>query len=169
MHCMCVYRDFIKPILFRLDPEQAHKLAHIFIKEALPIIGKISNRFVYSQSDLQISLFGKNLTHPLGLAAGFDKNGDLVNALGYLGFSYAEIGTITGQAHEGNKKPRMWRLPDDKALINWMGLNNEGAAAVAQKLAQSHFSIPVGLTIGKTNKPNITGKLAYEDMLTSFR
>ena len=93
----------------------------------------------------------------------------MVHALKYLGFGYAEIGSITGQAHKGNPKPRLWRLPADEGLINWMGLNNQGAIRIAEKLATSNLSLPIGITIAKTNKPDITGKLAYEDMLTSFR
>jgi dihydroorotate dehydrogenase len=166
---MCMYRDIIKPLLFQLDPEQSHNLAHTFIGKFTPLLAATSGDFVYSHDDLQLNLFGKTLSNPIGLAAGFDKNGDLVHALKYLGFGYAEIGSITGQPHEGNPKPRLWRLPADNALINWLGLNNQGAAHIAEKLAASNISIPIGITIAKTNKPDITGNLAYEDMLTSFR
>jgi dihydroorotate dehydrogenase len=166
---MCIYRDIIRPLLFQLDPEQSHNLAHKFISHGTPVLAAMSGQYIYPDNDLQVSIFGKTLSNPIGLAAGFDKNGDLVHALKYLGFGYAEIGSITAQAHEGNPKPRLWRLPADHALINWLGLNNQGAANIAQKLAASNFSIPIGITIAKTNKPNITGPLAYEDMLTSFR
>lgn len=166
---MCIYRDLIKPLLFQLDPEQSHNLAYSFIGKFMPLLAVASRNFIYPHNDLQLCLFGKTLSNPIGLAAGFDKNGDLVHALKYLGFGYAEIGSITGQAHEGNPKPRLWRLPDDNALINWLGLNNQGAIHIAEKLAASNLSIPIGITIAKTNKPNITGTLAYEDMLTSFR
>ncbi len=166
---MCIYSNFIRPILFQLDPEKAHALAHKFIVNGTSILAALGNKFIYPGKDLQVSIFGNILSNPIGLAAGFDKNGDLVEALKYLGFSFAEIGSITGQGHEGNPKPRLWRLPADEGLINWLGLNNEGALKVSQKLAVSNFSIPIGITIAKTNKPNVTGEAIYEDMLLSFR
>jgi len=166
---MCVYRSFIRPLLFQLEPEQSHGLAHEFIAKGTPLLAAFGKKFIYSGSDLKVSLFGTTLSNPIGLAAGFDKNGDLVHGLKYLGFGYAEIGSITGQAHEGNSKPRLWRLASDDGLINWLGLNNEGAVKIAERLATSKFSVPIGITIAKTNKPNITGNAAYEDMLLSFR
>jgi dihydroorotate dehydrogenase len=166
---MCIYRDFIKPLLFKLDPERSHYLAHNVIAKYLPFIAPFAKRFIYQQDDLRTVVFGKTLSNPIGLASGFDKNGDLVHALKYLGFGYAEIGSISAQPHEGNPKPRLWRLTNDNALINWLGLNGIGALAVAEKLANTNYSLPIGITIAKTNKPNICGKEAFEDMLTSFR
>ncbi len=166
---MCVYRDFIRPLLFKLDPEQSHHLAHKFIAHYRPILSALSSNFIYAGKDLQVSLFGKTLSNPIGLAAGFDKNGDLVHALKYLGFGYAEIGSISAQPHVGNPRPRLWRLPADDALINWLGLNSEGAISVSQKLANSQFSLPVALNIVKSNRPDIKGDLAWQDLLFTFR
>ena len=109
------------------------------------------------------------MSNPIGLASGFDKNGDLIHAFKYLGFGFAEIGSITAQVHDGNPKPRVWRLPADEGLINWLGLNSKGALAVSQKLANAEYSVPIGITIAKTNKPNINGQAAFEDMMFSFR
>ena len=166
---MCIYRSYFRPLLFKLDPELSHNLAHKFINDFLPTLGVFSKRFVYPKNDLLISVFGKTLSNPIGLAAGFDKNGDLVHSLKHLGFGYAEVGSITAQAHEGNPKPRLWRLPADAGLINWLGLNSNGAVQVAERLAASDFSLPISANIAKTNKPDITGQAASEDMLFSFR
>ncbi len=166
---MCIYRSYLRPLLFKLDPEVSHNLAHKFIGDVLPTLSSFTKKFIYLNDDLQISLFGKTLSNPIGLASGFDKNGDLVHALKYLGFGYAEIGSISAQEHEGNPKPRLWRLPADEALINWMGLNSEGAVAVAEKLANSKISLPIGVNIVKSNKPEIKGDAAVEDLLFTFR
>lgn len=166
---MCLYRNFIRPLLFRLDPEQSHYLAFAVIAKYLPLVASVAKKFIYQQVDLQTIIFGKTLSNPIGLAAGFDKNGDLVHALKYLGFGYAEIGSISAQPHEGNPKPRLWRLPADNALINWMGLNSEGAICIAEKLADSKLSLPVGINIVKSNKPDIKNAIASEDLLFTFR
>lgn len=86
-----------------------------------------------------------------------------------MGFGYAEIGSVSAKAHEGNPKPRLWRLPADAALINWLGLNSEGVVTIAEKLANSKFSLPVGINIVKSNKPDIKGEAAVEDLLVTFR
>ncbi len=166
---MCIYRGFIRRLLFQFDPEQAHYLAHSVIANYLPRLAPFTKKFIYQKDDLQTSIFGKTLANPIGLAAGFDKNGDLIHALKYLGFGYAEIGSICAQAHGGNPKPRMWRLKADNALINWMGLNSEGVIRVAEKLADSKFSLPIAINIVKTNKPDIKGGSAIEDLLVTFR
>jgi dihydroorotate dehydrogenase len=165
---MSIYSAFIRQLLFKLDPEQSHYLAHEVIAKVMPFYG-MTNQFSYKGKDLQVSIFDQTLTNPVGLAAGFDKNADLVHAFKYLGLGYAEIGSITGQEHGGNPQPRLWRLPEDKGLINWMGLNGKGAAVVAEKLAGANFSVPIAVNIAKTNKANIIGQLAYEDILSSFR
>lgn len=166
---MCVYRDFIKPLLFQLDPEKSHELAYKFIARGAPILAALSSRFIYPNDDLQVSIFGTTLSNPIGLAAGFDKNGNLVHAYKYLGFGHGEVGSISALPHEGNPKPRLYRLPADEALINWMGLNNEGAIKIAEKLATSDFSVPIGINIVKTNRAELYGDSAVEDLLFTFR
>ena len=101
------------------------------------MVAPFTGKFIYQKNDLQVEAFAKTLSNPIGLAAGFDKNGDLVHALKYLGFAYAEIGSITAKSHDGNKKPRLWRLTADQSLINWLGLNNIGALALAERLVSS--------------------------------
>lgn len=166
---MDAYNNIIKPLLFQLDPEQSHDFAKGLTVNATPILAALSSNFIYPKDDLQITLFGNTLSNPIGLAAGFDKNADLVQILKYLGFGYAEVGGVTAQPHSGNPKPRLWRLPADKALINWMGFNSEGAVRVAEKLAKSQFSLPTGVNVAKTNKPGIHGEAAQEDVLFTLR
>lgn len=166
---MCIYRDFIRRLLFQFDPEFAHYLAHHVIGIVLPVLAPFSKGLIYEKSDLSIELLGTRLANPIGLSAGFDKNGDLVHSLKFLGFGFAEIGSVSNLEHEGNSKPRMWRLPEDNALINWMGLNSEGAVKVSEKLARSNFSLPISVNIVKSNKPEVKGERAVEDLLSTFR
>lgn len=134
-----------------------------------PLWPLFSGLFRYERTDLQVDLNGINLASPVGLAAGFDKNGKLVSILGQLGFAFAEVGSVTAKATAGNPKPRLFRLPADKALINRMGLNGDGAAKVAERLANSKLSLPIGLNIAKTNDPSIQGDRAIEDILYTYR
>jgi dihydroorotate dehydrogenase len=99
---------------------------------------------------LESTVFGVRFPGPLGLAAGFDKDGSGLSTWGALGFGYAEVGTVTAHAQPGNPKPRMFRLADDRALLNRMGFNNHGAAALATRLARHRADVPIGVNIGKT-------------------
>ncbi|MGV0645790.1 quinone-dependent dihydroorotate dehydrogenase [Mycolicibacterium sp. XJ2546] len=99
---------------------------------------------------LASKVFGVRFAGPLGLAAGFDKNGSGLRTWGALGFGYAEVGTVTAQAQPGNPAPRMFRLPEDRALLNRMGFNNYGAGELAMKLARDVPDVPIGVNIGKT-------------------
>ncbi len=154
--------------MFLLDPETAHGLAH----KALPLAKSIKSISQKWHDQLPASLrtrIGKSeIANPVGLAAGFDKNGKLTEVLSCLGFGYAEIGSITGKPSAGNPRPRLFRLPSDQAIINYMGLNGEGAAAVSSRLGQTHFSLPVAVNIAKTNHPDIVGASAVDDIVFSF-
>ncbi|BBY83286.1 quinone-dependent dihydroorotate dehydrogenase [Mycolicibacterium pulveris] len=99
---------------------------------------------------LASTVFGVRFAGPLGLAAGFDKNGSGLHVWGALGFGYAEVGTVTAQAQPGNPAPRLFRLPDDRALLNRMGFNNHGAGELALRLARHVPDVPIGVNIGKT-------------------
>ncbi len=116
---------------------------------------------------LASTVFGVRFPGPLGLAAGFDKNGAGLTAWGALGFGYAEVGTVTAQAQPGNPAPRMFRLPDDRALLNRLGFNNDGAAALAQRLAWGSPTVPIGVNIGKTKVVPAEG--AVDDYRESAR
>jgi dihydroorotate dehydrogenase len=159
-----MYESIVRPALFKMDPESAHDLAH----KLAPLLALSPFRFEFKAANLETKLSGTVLKNPVGLAAGFDKNGRLVEFADRLGFGFVEVGSVCAQATQGNPKPRLFRLPDDDAVINRLGLNGEGAEAVAARLAKAKFALPTGLNIAKTNLPEIQGDRAIEDVVTSF-
>jgi dihydroorotate dehydrogenase len=112
-------------------------------------------------------VFGVRFPGPMGLAAGFDKNGVGLTAWGALGFGYAEVGTVTAQAQPGNPPPRMFRLPQDRAMLNRLGFNNNGAAELALRLARHKPDVPIGVNIGKTKA--VPAERAVDDYRQSAR
>jgi len=164
-----LYERCLRPLLFCLDPEDAHALVHRVAALAEPILALLSASLIYRGDDLKVRLAGRELSNPVGLAAGFDKNGSLVHVLGHLGFAFAEIGSVTASPSAGNPRPRLFRLPEDDGLINRLGLNGDGADLVAGRLSVSRLSLPVGLNIAKTNDPAIQGDRAIEDILYTFK
>jgi len=156
---MVLYRRLFEHGFTRVDPERAHHLGFRAVRSAAPVLrglDLVSGRG-RSGEPQPVTAMGLTFPHPLGLAAGFDKNAVGIDALGALGFGHVEVGTVTGQPQPGNPKPRLFRLVADRAIVNRMGFNNEGAAAVAQRLAERHARRaagaggPVlGVNIGKT-------------------
>ncbi len=147
-----MYKTLIRPLLFRLQPETVHHLVVILIKSAFVIPGiKPLFRSLYRVRDekLEREVFGLKFENPVGLAAGFDKNAAFFNQFSAFGFSFIEIGTVTPLGQPGNPKPRSFRLPLDKALINRMGFNNHGARAAADKLRKRRCKIIIGGNLGK--------------------
>ncbi|WP_182347567.1 quinone-dependent dihydroorotate dehydrogenase [Tomitella gaofuii] len=139
--------------LFFIDPERIHHLSFraIRLATALPLVGPLIARVLSSRDPvLRTRVFGVDFPAPLGLAAGFDKNAEGVAAWGAMGFGFAEVGTVTGRAQPGNPAPRLFRLPADRALVNRMGFNNEGADAAAVRLRARRGGVPIGINIGKT-------------------
>jgi dihydroorotate dehydrogenase len=132
------------PILLRLNPELAHDLGLAGLRYVRPLWPALNY-----PADLSVRCFGLKFAHPLGLAAGFDKNGDYLDALGGMGFSHVELGTITPRAQPGNPKPRMFRIAQARALINRMGFNNKGAEHLIAQVANSRYSGIRGISIGK--------------------
>lgn len=132
------------PILSRLDPERAHDLGLAGLRLMRPLWPKIR-----VPAALRVRCLGLDFAHPLGLAAGFDKNGDYLDALGALGFSHIELGTVTPRPQPGNPKPRMFRVPATGALVNRMGFNNKGADHLLARVAGSHYPGIRGISIGK--------------------
>lgn len=161
-----LYERLIRPLLFRMDPESVHDFAHRALLTAAPVMNALP--FRYSGTDLSVELFGKKLLNPIGLAAGFDKNGMLAPVLGSLGFGFMEIGSVCARPHGGNPRPRLFRLGEDEALINRLGLNGLGAQSVVNALTGKKFSLPCGINIAKTNDPAISGEDAVEDVVYSF-
>ena len=156
--------QWLKPFLFALEPEKAHSVAKDALQLSHQYIGleKVFNSPVKDPS-LHRNLFGLHFENPVGLAAGFDKNAELVDEMAALGFGHVEIGTVTPRAQAGNPKPRLFRLEKDHALINRMGFNNDGATVIAARLAARKSSIIVGGNIGKNkDTPN---ERAIEDYM----
>lgn len=155
MTAVAVYPLLFRTVLRRIDPERAHHLAFGSIRAAGRIPGvRDAMRAVFAppHPSLRVRAFGRDLPGPLGLAAGFDKNAVGADQLALLGFDFIEAGTVTNQPQPGNERPRLFRLPRDRALVNRMGFNNDGAAAVAARLAARRPGPrPVlGINIGKT-------------------
>ena len=147
--------------LFRTDPEQAHKLAIKFIKSPLIKINFKPNK---SFENLQQKIFNINFDNPLGLAAGFDKNAEIYNQVFRLGFGFTEVGTITPKAQEGNPKPRVFRLKEDKAIINRLGFPNEGMSIISKRIKNEPSTGICGVNIGP-NKENAT---SIDDYMLCF-
>ena len=151
--------QFIKPILFRFDPEDIHHFVVAGLAAANKIWGvkSLLKRFFKLENPLlEREVMGLKFKNPVGLAAGFDKNADLVEELSQFGFGFIEIGTVTPLPQPGNDKPRMFRLPADEALINRMGFNNQGVDVVADRLSRvKKNGMIIGGNIGKNkNTPN---------------
>jgi dihydroorotate dehydrogenase len=132
------------PVLSRMDPERAHDWGLVGLRLLQPTWPAID-----VPSRLAVQCFGLHFAHPLGLAAGFDKNGDYLDALGALGFSHVELGTVTPRPQPGNPKPRMFRIPAIGALVNRMGFNNKGVDHLVGRLERSRYSGIRGISIGK--------------------
>jgi len=166
------YKDIFKPILFSLDAEHAHYLSAGLLQfgAKTPILNHILKGIfpVSKKTDLSIQLAGLKFLNPIGLAAGFDKNAELINALPLLGFGFAEIGTVTPKPQNGNPKPRLFRLPKDEAIINRMGFNNDGMQEIAKRLSKrTRPDFIIGGNIGKNkDTPN---ERAFEDYVACFQ
>jgi dihydroorotate dehydrogenase len=132
------------PILTRLDPELAHDLGLAGLQLLRPF-----RPAARTPIGLSLRCLGINFAHPLGLAAGFDKNGDFLDALGAVGFGHVELGTVTPRAQSGNPKPRMFRIPQAPALVNRMGFNNKGVDHLVARLERSRYRGVRGISIGK--------------------
>ncbi|MEW2630601.1 quinone-dependent dihydroorotate dehydrogenase [Streptomyces sp. NPDC048389] len=150
-----MYKLFFNLVFKRMDPEQAHHLAFRWIRLAVrvPVLRTfVAAALAPRYKELRTEALGLRMHGPFGLAAGFDKNAVAVDGMSMLGFDHVEIGTVTAQPQPGNPKKRLFRLVPDRALINRMGFNNDGSAAVAERLAARReiFRTVVGVNIGKT-------------------
>lgn len=154
---------FVRAVLFLLPAETVHHLAFgaLRLVMAVPLIGWCLRRACKPAPDVGVRALGLAFPSPVGLAAGFDKNALGYNALSDLGFGFVEVGTVTAEAQPGNPKPRLFRLKRDRALINRMGFNNDGAAAMRERLQGARRTI-VGVNIGKTKV------VAEEDAIADY-
>lgn len=171
-----LYRDVLWPLLFsglRADPETVkmallRALHWIDATQATGILSALERLFCYRDPRLAVSLWGLTFPNPLGLAAGFDKDGLALGVWPSLGFGFVEVGTITPQPQPGNPKPRLFQLPQDRAALNRMGFNNQGAAALAERLRRlQQRPIPIGINLGKAKITPL--EEAAADYLASFR
>jgi dihydroorotate dehydrogenase len=143
-HTMSNWEQLLRPLLFHCDPEWVHDRAMAAIEKGL-VKGK-----TFADPRLQTTKLGIEFPNPIGLAAGFDKNARAISKWGEFGFGFAEMGTITALAQPGNPKPRLFRLPEDQAIINRFGFNNAGAQAIADRITGARSTIPIGINIGKS-------------------
>lgn len=169
---MRAYDAVFHHVLRHVDPELAHRVSFRGLQGlyAVPGLGRaVGSRVAQPDPSLALDVFGRRVASPLGLAAGFDKNAHGIDALAALGFGSVEIGTVTGQPQPGNPTPRLFRLPLDRAIVNRMGFNNDGSAAVADRLARRaagpHSDVLLGVNIGKTKV--VSNDAAIEDYLLS--
>lgn len=162
------YHKIIRPILFRLPSETAHEfgLNTLSFGFSTNLVKNIASKKFFSSPFGIIERFGLKFTNPVGVAAGFDKNGVVAGALEALGFGFVEVGTVTFHTQSGNQKPRLFRLPKDEALINRAGFNNEGATALVNKLKSNRPNCVLGINIGKSKIVEIEN--AIEDYIASF-
>ncbi|RAP77977.1 quinone-dependent dihydroorotate dehydrogenase [Paenibacillus montanisoli] len=161
-----LYTKIAKPYFFRMDAEKAHHtvIDGLHAASRMPGVPALM-RAMYGVSEtkeLAVDLFGLHFPHPIGLAAGLDKNAKAVDMFANIGFGFAEVGTVTPVGQAGNDLPRLFRLPSDEALINRMGFNNDGASVLAERLSKyRNRPIPIAVNIGKNKTtPN---ELAHED------
>ena len=169
---MRAYETIVRPILFALPPETAHHLVigALHLGSNLPFALRALHGFEPPQKPKTV--FGLTFPNPIGLAAGFDKNAVALTALAALGFGFIEIGTVTAKPQPGSPRPRIFRYPEQKALINRLGFNNDGAEVIAARLESLRQSgrwpaIPIGINIGKSKVTPI--EQAADDYLHSFR
>lgn len=164
-----MYKTFFRPLLFFFDPEKIHHFIFGFIKviNFIPFASFLIRRvYLVRDERLRRKVFGLDFENPIGLAAGFDKDARLYNQLANFGFGFIEIGTLTPLAQQGNPKPRLFRLPEDRSLVNRMGFNNEGVDAAVIRLKNKKTKTLIGGNIGKNKTtPNHN---ASDDYLKAF-
>lgn len=167
-----MYKHLIRPLMFRLSADYAHELTVNFgsaISRNKLITEIISSLYEHSAPSLEQTILGISFKNPVGLAAGFDKNGTMGPLMQSLGFGFIEVGSVTANPSTGNPKPRSFRLPDDESIINRLGLNNDGVQTISKRLKKLDLSIPIGINIAKTHDPAISGQKAIDDYVRSFK
>jgi dihydroorotate dehydrogenase len=165
-----LYNYLLKPLIFKKDAEQAHDLALRIssITNNSKLLQEVASAIYGGGKGFEQKFWGLTFKNPIGLAAGFDKNGTTTKAMQALGFGFIEVGSITAKASNGNPKPRAFRIPEDASLINRMGLNNDGTDVIVNRLKAIKLGIPLGINIAKTNDSSIHGKDAISDYVYSY-
>ena len=165
-----MYKILIRPLLFCFDPERVHyfSLGALNILFKIPFLKLIFQKlFTLNDNRLERTVFGIKFKNPVGLAAGFDKNGKHIQNLSALGFGFIEIGTITPKPQPGNPKKRLFRLIDDNGIINRLGINNDGVYTCADNLKNSNSNIIIGGNIGKNTETK--NENAAKDYIENFK
>jgi len=166
-----LYKSLVRPLLFRKDPESSHEMILNMLARLEFLYGTVEDFYKVEDERLTVKIGPLTFPNPVGLAGGFDKNVTAPKMISAFGFGFMEVGAITAQAQPGNPKPRLYRLPEDLALINRLGFNNDGAEAVALKLDRLRArggrpKIPLGMNIGRTKI--VATKDAVADFLACF-
>jgi dihydroorotate dehydrogenase len=166
-----IYKALARPLLFMLPPEAAHRLAITALKLSRPVLPMARHKFTYRHPGLRTRVLGIDFPNPIGLAAGFDKYAECADLWPQLGFGFAELGTFTRHAQPGNPRPRVWRYPKLRAMVNRFGFNNPGAEAAAKRLRLLRSSgmwplAPIGINLGKSKITPL--EEAAEDYLFSL-
>lgn len=164
----------VKDLLFKLDPETAHRLAGFSLRilaHCSTLLRLIKDYYFVTHPSLKQTLFGRTFLNPVGLGAGFDKNGQYITAMPVMGFGFTEVGTVTPKPQDGNAKPRLFRLVEDNSIQNAMGFNNKGSFAMLQRLKKLYFlDYPVGINIGKNKlTPDNEALNDYELLFKAFK
>ena len=149
---MSFYASVVRPLAFRLDAERAHHMA-ICVGATMRVFARPLHRlYAIQDSRLDSVVAGLRFPTPLGLAAGFDKSGTAIETLAALGFGFVEIGSVSIDPSFGNARPRLFRLPEDRAIVVHYGLPNDGALTIAERLTEIHLPVPLGINLVKTNR-----------------
>lgn len=168
-----VYKNVLKKIFFRRDPETVH--------DSMVRMGKFLGKYqvtrsltrsIFSFHDPSLTQTIKNITfkNPVGLSAGFDKNAELTDILPAVGFGFLEVGSITGEPCAGNAKPRLWRLPESQSLMVYYGLKNDGCTEIQKRLQTKDFDIPIGISVAKTNcKETVETTAGVRDYIKAYQ
>jgi len=166
-----MYEKLVKPILFKKDPEEVHNnflklgevLGSFFVSRKL-----IESLYLYKNKKLNIEIKGINFENPIGLSAGFDKNGVLTDIIPSVGFGFMEIGSVTAKECLGNPRPRLFRVPEHEGIIVNYGLCNDGAEVIFNRLKDKKFRFPIGISIAKTNDASIKGDASVEEYFKAY-
>ena len=166
-----LYKSVIRPLLFRKDPEESHEMVLRLLARLEFFYGVLENSYKVEDERLVVKIGPLTFLNPVGLAGGFDKNALAPKMISAFGFGFMEVGAVTAEAQPGNPKPRLYRLLEDNALINRLGFNNEGAAAIANRLDRLHArggepKVPLGINIGRSKI--VETKDAVKDFLACF-
>ncbi len=146
--------DLVRPLFFRLSPETAHQVVEtgLAFVQGTPVERVLSRALVVENERLTVDSFGQTFPNPIGVAAGFDKNATVPRSVAALGFGHVEVGGVTAEPQPGNPRPRLFRLPEDEAIVNRMGLNNAGADVIGRRLERTDVPVPVGVNLAKTER-----------------